>query len=246
MSIPLLNYQPLSQNQRVNGFEVPNDEHSRIYNSENTLSSTDWDTLIAIAYRQICNEQQMLDHYRQRFLESQLRGGQITVRDFIRGLALSDSFRRLIYDSNNNYRFVEICIQRILGRNVYGEKEKIAWSIVLATKGLNGFIDALLNSDEYLDNFGYGTVPYQRRRILPQHSQGEVTFAHMARYGTDYRDKLPKTGTLGSITGAANLDYVRWEWQKTPPKAVVKVGQGIVLVGAATIALLFGAVLLGL
>jgi phycobilisome rod-core linker protein len=246
MSIPLLNYQPSSRNIRVNGFEIAGDEHSRIYNSENILSSTEWDTLIASAYRQICNEQQMLKHYRQQFLESQLRGGQITVRDFIKGLALSDSFRRLVYDSNNNYRFVEICIQRLLGRNVYGEKEKIAWSIVLATKGLNGFIDALLNSEEYLDNFGYGTVPYQRRRILPQHSHGEVTFAHMARYGTDYRDKLPKTGTLGSTTGAAKLDYVRWEWQKTPPKAVVKVGQGIVLVGAATIALLCGAVLLGL
>jgi phycobilisome rod-core linker protein len=246
MSIPLLNYQPSSRNIRVNGFEIAGDEHSRIYNSENILSNMEWDTLIASAYRQICNEQQMLKHYRQQFLESQLRNGQITVRDFIRGLALSDSFRRLIYDSNNNYRFVEICIQRMLGRNVYGEKEKIAWSIVLATKGLNGFIDALLNSEEYLDNFGYGTVPYQRRRILPQRSQGEVTFAHMARYGTDYRDKLPKTGTLGSTTGAAKLDYVRWEWQKTPPKAVVKVGQAIVLAGAATIALLCGAVLLGL
>ncbi len=246
MSIPLLDYQPLSRNVRVNGFEIAGDEHSRIYNSDNILASMEWDTLIASAYRQICNEQQMLEHYRQWFLESQLRGGQITVRDFIRGLALSDSFRRLTYDSNNNYRFVEICIQRLLGRNVYGEKEKIAWSIVLATKGLNGFIDTLLNSEEYLDNFGYGTVPYQRRRILPQHSQGEVTFAHMARYGTDYRDKLPKTGTLNSTDGAAKLDYVRWEWQKTPPQAVVKVGQVIVLAGAATISLLCGAVLLGL
>ncbi len=246
MSIPLLNYQPSSRNIRVNGFEIAGEENPRIYSSENILSSTEWDVLIASAYRQICNEQQMLKHYRQRFLESQLRGGQITVRDFIKGLALSDSFRRLVYDSNSNYRFVEICIQRMLGRNVYGEKEKIAWSIVLATKGLNGFIDALLNSEEYLDNFGDGTVPYQRRRILPQRSQGEVTFAHMARYGTDYRDKLPKSGTLGNTKGAAKLDYVLWAWQKTPPKAVVKVGQVIVLAGAAFIALLFGAVLLGL
>jgi phycobilisome rod-core linker protein len=247
MSIPLLDYKPVSRNVRVNGFEIAGDEHSRIYNSENILSSTEWDVLIAAAYRQICNEQQMLKHFRQRFLESQLRSGQITVREFIRGLALSDSFRRLTYDSNNNYRFVEICIQRILGRNVYGEKEKIAWSIVLATKGLNGFIDDLLNSDEYLDNFGHGTVPYQRRRILPNRSQGDVTFAHMARYGKDYRDKLPKTGTLqGGTSGAAKLDYVRWAWQKTPPQAAVKVGQAIVLAGAAAIALLFGAVLLGL
>jgi phycobilisome rod-core linker protein len=54
-----------------------------------------------------------------------------------------------------------MCIQRLLGRDVYNEREKIAWSIVLATKGLKGFIDDLLDSPEYLANFGYDTVPYQ-------------------------------------------------------------------------------------
>ncbi|BAY32582.1 phycobilisome rod-core linker polypeptide [Nostoc carneum NIES-2107] len=193
MSIPLLEYAPLSQNHRVEGFEVPSDEQPRIYTTDNILAATEMDVLIAAAYRQIFNEQQMLDSYRQRFLESQLRAGQITVRDFIRGLLMSDSFRRLVYDSNNNYRFAEICIQRILGRNVYSDREKHAWSIVLATKGLQGLIDELLNTEEYLSNFGYDTVPYQRRRILPQRTQGELPFARMARYGTDYRDKLPRS-----------------------------------------------------
>jgi hypothetical protein len=53
----------------------------------------------------------------------------------------------------------------VLGRDVYSEREKIAWSIVVATKGIAGFVDQLLNSDEYLNNFGYNTVPYQRRRV---------------------------------------------------------------------------------
>lgn len=191
MPIPLLEYAPLSQNHRVAGFEIPGDEQPRIYTTENLLAASDMDMLIMAAYRQIFNEQQMLDSYRQRFLESQLRAGQITARDFIRGLVMSDSFRRLIYDSNNNYRFVEICVQRLLGRNVYSDREKLAWSTVLATKGLQGLIDALINTEEYLSNFGYDTVPYQRRRILPQHAQGELPFARMARYGEDYRNKLP-------------------------------------------------------
>ncbi|MDZ8052721.1 MAG: phycobilisome rod-core linker polypeptide [Aulosira sp. ZfuVER01] len=192
MSIPRLDYAPLSQNHRVEGFEVPGDEQPRIYTTDNLLAASEMDILILVAYRQVYNEQQMLDSHRQRFLESQLRAGQIMVKDFIRGLVLSDSFRRLTYDSNNNYRFVEICIQRILGRNVYSDREKLSWSIVLATKGLQGFIDDLLNTEEYLSNFGYDTVPYQRRRILPQHAQGELPFARMARYGEDYRDKLPR------------------------------------------------------
>lgn len=192
MTIPLLEYAPVSQNQRVTGFEIPGDEQPRIYTTESLLSALDFDALILAAYRQIYNEQQMLLSHRQRLLESQLRAGQITVRDFIRGLVLSDSFRRLTYESNSNYRFVEICVQRLLGRQVYSDREKLSWSILLATQGLQGFVDALLSSEEYVSQFGDHTVPYQRRRILPRRSLGEVTFAHTARYGPDYRDRLPK------------------------------------------------------
>ncbi|OLP19369.1 phycobilisome rod-core linker polypeptide CpcG [Leptolyngbya sp. 'hensonii'] len=244
MSIPLLEYEPLSRNHRVEGFEVPGDEQPRIYTTSNLLSPVDMDVLIQAAYRQIYNEQQMLAYHRQRFLESQLRVGQITVKDFIRGLATSDSFRRLVYESNNNYRCVEICIQRILGRSVYNNQEKLAWSIVLATKGLQSFIDALLSSEEYLDNFGDNTVPYQRRRILPQRTQGELPFARMARYGTDYRDKLPKPILMGR-KGAARLDYYRWDWQKNPPQLLQKIGQGTIGLGVAILVIMFLSILIG-
>ena len=245
MSMPLLEYAPVSQNQRVDGFEVPNDDYPRIYTADNRLLGSDLDTLIFASYRQIYNEQQMLDNHRQLVLESQLRSGHITVREFIRGLVLSDSFRKLIFDSNNNYRFVEICIQRLLGRKVYSDREKIAWSILVATKGIQGFVDELLNSEEYLTCFGDSTVPYQRRRSLPHQTQGEVTFAHTTRYGADYRDRLPKQVFTGN-KGAARLDYLRWEWQKNPPQIIGKIGGGIVIAGAGFIGLLIFSVLLGL
>ncbi|MDA0266321.1 MAG: phycobilisome rod-core linker polypeptide [Cyanobacteria bacterium] len=247
MAIALLEYAPSSQNQRVSGFEVPGDEHSRIFSTDNILSESEFNDLIMAAYRQIHNEQQMLKSHRQPFLESQLKSGQITVKDFIRGLVLSDSFRRLVYDSNNNYRFVEICVQRILGRNVYGNREKFAWSIVLGNQGLNAFIDALLNSEEYLSNFGENIVPYQRRRILPQRGQGEVSFAHMARYGTSYRDQLPDPymkGLLGPGFVGPTMSPARWKWQKQPPKALEKIWVALFYSGAAFIVLLFLAVLL--
>jgi phycobilisome rod-core linker protein len=192
MPIPLLEYAPTSQNQRVANFEIPGDEQPRIYTTENLLSSDEIDALIVAAYRQIFHEQQMLSSNRQTFLESQLKAGQITVKEFIRGLITSDSFRRLNYDANSNYRFVELCVQRVLGRQVYSDREKLSWSIVLATKGLQGFINDLLNSEEYGARFGDNTVPYQQRRVLPRQIQGELPFARMARYGTDYRDRLPR------------------------------------------------------
>ncbi|HAC65931.1 MAG TPA: phycobilisome rod-core linker polypeptide CpcG [Cyanothece sp. UBA12306] len=174
MALPLLDYAPKSQNARVAGYVVPGDEQPTTYTTENVLSPGDLGNLIEAAYRQIFFHAFSWD--REPFLESQLRNGQITVRDFIRGLLLSKTFINSFYEKNSNYRFVEQCVQRVLGRDVYSEREKIAWSIVVATKGYGGFIDDLLNSDEYLENFGYDTVPYQRRRNLPGRDLGEVPF----------------------------------------------------------------------
>jgi phycobilisome rod-core linker protein len=171
---------------RVAGYIVPGDEQPKIFTTENLLSSTDMGDLIEAAYRQIFFHAFKWD--REIILESQLRNGQITVRDFIRGLLLSKTFRNSFYEKNSNYRFVEQCVQRVLGRNVYSEKEKIAWSIVVATKGFQGFIDDLLNTDEYLENFGYDTVPYQRRRSLPSRELGETPFnIQSPRYDGYYR-----------------------------------------------------------
>lgn len=212
MPIPLLEYSPKSINPRVKGYDVASDEQPRIFSTDNLLSPGDMGTLIEAAYRQIFFHAFKAD--RERFLESQLRSSQITVRQFIRGLILSNTFKKSFYDLNSNYRFVEHCVQRVLGRDVYSEKEKIAWSIVVATKGIQGFVDALLGSDEYLDAFGDSIVPYQRRRVLAS-GASEMPFNlktpryneyHRAQLGfpkviwqtvvKSYRsaDKKPKTG----------------------------------------------------
>lgn len=191
MAIPLLSYKPSAPNTRVVNFEVPGDEQPKIYNTENMLSKTGMDEVIWAAYRQIFSEHQILKSNRQTALESQLRDGRITVREFIRGLVLSDTFRRRNFETNNNYRFVEMCVQRVLGRDVYSEREKIAWSIVIVNQGIRGFIDALLASDEYLENFGDTIVPYQRRRNLPQRAMGQTPFnLKTPRYGEYHRSLL--------------------------------------------------------
>jgi phycobilisome rod-core linker protein len=236
MAIPLLEYNPTSQNQRVAGFEVPGDEHSWTFTTERLLNPGEMDDLIRAAYRQIFNEQQMTDSSRQIYLESQLRSGQINVREFIRGLATSDVFRRHNFDTNNNYRLAQMCVQRILGRDVYNEREKIAWSIVIATKGLFGFIDELLSSSEYLTSFGDHTVPYQRRRILPQRSQGELPFARMARYDEFHLAQLPTASSGSYLISNVGTDY-RWTWQKNPPARLGQAWNGIILAGAGVLGL---------
>ena len=186
MALPLLNYPPKSQNQRVEGYTVQGDDQPTIYSAEALLEYSEMTDLISAAYRQIFFHCFAAD--REEFLESQLRNGQITVRDFIRGLMLSDTFLRNYYAKNSNYRFVEQCIQRALGRDPYNQREKIAWSIKIGTKGVAGFIDELLDSDEYMENFGYDIVPYYRRRSLPGREIGERPFdIKSPRYDEYYR-----------------------------------------------------------
>ncbi len=223
MAIPLLDYSTTSRNHRVAGFEIPGDEQPRIFTTDSGGSNSELDTLIQAAYRQLFNEQQMLVSHRQLRLESQLRAGQLTVREFIAGLATSDSFRRLNYEANNNYRFVQLCIQRILGREVYGDREKIAWSIVLATQGLKGFIQSLVNSAEYLETFGDTVVPYQRRRILPQRQQGDISFAHTARYDADHLATLTHLGNDFSRTGDGWPMPLQWQ----PPVGLGRIGAAL-------------------
>ncbi len=177
MSIPILNYTLATQNQRVDGFESnPGEEQPKVYTTDNLPTAYEMDEIIWACYRQIFSEHQILSISKDPFLESQLRFNQIKVKDFITALLLSDSFRYLNYDVNNNYRMVEMCIQRILGRDVYNEREKLAYSVILADKGFKSFIKLLLNSDEYTENFGETIVPYQRRRVIAQRIKGEKPF----------------------------------------------------------------------
>ena len=129
MSIPLLAYSPSCPNQRVAALGARDDE-TIIYSADDQFSPTDIDNLINAAYRQIFFHAFKWD--RERVLESQLRIRQITVRDFIRGLLLSNTFIDSFYHKNSNYRFVEHCVEKVLGRRVYNEREKkllgLRWS----------------------------------------------------------------------------------------------------------------------
>jgi phycobilisome rod-core linker protein len=165
MPIPLLEFTPTTQNQRVEGYEVPNDDDLQYYRFTPASSDAEIQEIIWAGYRQIFSEHLILEKYRQPFLESQLKNRAISVREFIRGLGKTDVYRTQVAETNDNYRLVDITFKRFLGRATYGKDERIAWSIVIATKGLSGFIDAVVDSEEYRENFGDDIVPYQRRRF---------------------------------------------------------------------------------
>lgn len=185
MPLPLLEVKPKTQNQRVDGYDVLDEDDPQTYRLRDATSDTDVDAIIWAAYRQIFSEHLILDSYRQLFLESQLRNRAISVREFVRGLGKSEVYRELVGETNSNYRLVDITLKRFLGRSSYGKDEQIAKSIVIATRGLHGFIDSIVDSDEYQQNFGDDIVPYQRRRM-----EGRPFNLVNPRYGDYWRNRL--------------------------------------------------------
>jgi phycobilisome rod-core linker protein len=187
MALPLLNYKPTTQNQRVRSFGAADldEDTPYIYRIENVSSDPEASQLIWAAYWQVFSEHETLKFNRQVTLESQLKNRAITVRDFIRGLAKSERFYRTVVEVNDNYRLVDVCLRRFLGRAAYNQEEKIAWSIKIATLGFYGFVDALLDSEEYTLAFGDNTVPYQRKRM-----EGRPFNLVTPRYGEDFRERV--------------------------------------------------------
>lgn len=194
MALPLLAYKPSTQNHRVSSFGKldQNEDTPYIYRVEDVASPMEMKALVWAAYRQIFSEHETLRFNRQVTLETQLANGSISVRDFIRGLLKSERFYKLVVGVNDNYRLVELCLRRVLGRDAYNQEEKISWSIKIGTAGFHGFVDALVDSEEYSQAFGDWTVPYQRRRM-----EARPFNLVTPRYGADYQE----------VAGTAKTDW---------------------------------------
>lgn len=94
--------------------------------------------------------------------ETKLKGGEITVREFVRQLAKSNWFRDLHWDKLYVTKAIEAIHRRLLGRPTYGRSEMNQYYDLCAQKGFYALVDTILDSDEYLEAFGEDTVPYQR------------------------------------------------------------------------------------
>jgi len=224
MPIPLLEITPKTQNQRVAGYDVLDEDDAAIYRLSDLNSSVDVDQIIWAAYRQIFSEHLILESYRQPALESQLRNRTISVREFVQGLGKSEVYRQLVADTNSNYRLVDITFKRFLGRASYDKDEQIAWSIVIATRGLHGFIDAVVDSEEYRQNFGEYIVPYQRRRM-----EGRPFNLVNPRYGDYWRNRLIEREGASYYQVGRSDDINKQSIRQAIPANFLSMAQGMLL-----------------
>ncbi len=122
----------------------------------------DVQAIIQASYRQVFGNEHLMASERQESAESLLRQGNIRVRDFVRGLAMSELYREKFFYSTPQVRFIELNFKHLLGRAPYDESE-IAYHVDLyVQKGYEAEINSYIESEEYEASFGDAIVPYYR------------------------------------------------------------------------------------
>lgn len=145
----------------------------------------DVQAVIRAAYRQVLGNDYVMASERLTSAESLLRQGQISVRDFVRTIALSDLYSEKFFQSNSQVRFVELNYKHLLGRAPYDEAE-ISYHVDLYnTQGYAAEISSYLDSVEYRESFGDSVVPYYRG-FETQRGQKTVGFNRMFRLYRGY------------------------------------------------------------
>ncbi len=125
-------------------------------------SEQDAELVIRALYKQVLGNAYLLESERLTVAESQLKQGNMTVREFVRHLAKSELYKSRFIDNCPRYRSHELNFKHLLGRAPDSYQETIHHSQILDSQGYEADIDSYINSEEYLEAFGENVVPYYR------------------------------------------------------------------------------------
>lgn len=125
-------------------------------------SSVEIEIVIRAIYRQVLGNAHIMESERLTVAESQLKRGEISVREFVRWLAKSELYKSRFIDNCPRYRSHELNFKHLLGRAPDDYQETLAHSQILDSRGYEADIDSYIDSDEYQNAFGENIVPYHR------------------------------------------------------------------------------------
>ncbi|MDY6782013.1 MAG: phycobilisome linker polypeptide [Cyanobacteriota bacterium] len=165
----------LSAAQRL-GFE-PFVESGRVELRPNS-SEDDIEAVIRAVYRQVMGNEHLMASDRITSAESLLRNGDLSVKNFVRAIAQSETYRNKFFYTNPQNRFIELNYKHLLGRAPYDQSEIAYHTDLYNQQGYEAEIDSYLDSLEYQENFGDSIVPHYRG-FATQRGQKTVGFSRM-------------------------------------------------------------------
>jgi phycobilisome core-membrane linker protein len=154
---------------RVNQGVSKKREQTKVFKLTNLADKANLKLVIGAAYRQVF-ERDIAPYIVQNefsVLESKLGNGEINLKEFIEGLGTSSLYLKEFYTPYPNTKVIELGTKHFLGRAPLDQAEIRKYNQILATKGLKGFISAIVGSMEYSQAFGEDVVPYNRYLTLP-------------------------------------------------------------------------------
>lgn len=174
--------------------------------------------VILAAYRQVFGRMPY-EGQRLSVAEIKLENGDITLREFIKTLAKSETFRKIYWTPLYVVKAIEYIHRRLLGRPTYGRQEMNQYFDICSKKGFYALIDAIIDSPEYTEAFGEDTVPYERY-LTPQGMQ--LRMVRLGNLREDIGQRVDKEETPRFIElGTPSISI------RTEPDIQSRVGQGV-------------------
>jgi phycobilisome core-membrane linker protein len=214
---------PVSQGLQLPAIYALAAEGSQRFNMKPAMTGGQKAEVVRAAYRQVF-ERDIMKGYSQVVCPvetTQVRQGQISMREFIRALGRSKVYQRQFYGRFSNSRVVELAFRHFLGRGVSSIEEFRTYFAIVSSKGLNGLVDALVNGMEYARVFGEETVPYLRdlgeeaqesagwgsnRKLYRFSAPFEGAPQYITLYAS-YRQPLPDQHPYGGGNDPLGLNY---------------------------------------
>jgi phycobilisome core-membrane linker protein len=178
--------------------------------------------IIKAAYLQVFGRD-LYSGQRLTQLEIKLENGDITMREFVRALAKSDTFRNLYWTKLYVVKAIEYIHRRLLGRPTYGRKEMNSYFDLCAKQGFYALVDQIIGSKEYEEAFGEDTIPYERYLTPAGVSQRNLRVGSIGAIGVGFNTKnqvaansTPRFVELGAVTS-----------ERSAPDIAFRAAQGV-------------------
>jgi phycobilisome core-membrane linker protein len=175
-------------------------EQTKVFKLTSLMDKANIEVVIGAAYRQVFERDVAAYSIQNDFvsLESRLRNGEITVKEFIEGLGCSKLYLKEFYGPYPNTKVIELGTKHFLGRAPLDQTEIRKYNAILSTRGLKAFISAMTATPEYLSAFGEDTVPYNRYLTLPAANYPNTQRLYNKLTKQDAKVEVPSFVTSGN------------------------------------------------